>query len=86
MVLLHRYRHLRNEPLLMLCLGAAQIDAALARHCRDRNTALLRGFAALHTYAQHRGKEAGMRHLECGVHLIAGYVVGLPSNCLQVPL
>uniref|UniRef100_A0A383W8F4 Uncharacterized protein n=1 Tax=Tetradesmus obliquus TaxID=3088 RepID=A0A383W8F4_TETOB len=50
---------LPNEPLLLLCLGVAQIDAALtARHCKDRNTALLRGFAALHTYAKHRGPAA----------------------------
>ncbi|WIA35287.1 hypothetical protein OEZ86_003745 [Tetradesmus obliquus] len=50
---------LPNEPLLLLCLGVAQIDAALtARHCKDRNTALLRGFAALHTYAKYRGPAA----------------------------
>lgn len=75
----------------MLCLGAAQIDAALARHCRDRNTALLRGFAALHTYAQHRGHEAGegtvavkvaeRMHLAC-VHL-ANMMSGSTSGMLQ---
>jgi hypothetical protein len=61
-LLLPHRRQLPDEPLLLLCLGVAQIDAALtARHCKDRNTALLRGFAALHTYAKHRGAAAGVR-------------------------
>jgi hypothetical protein len=67
------HRQLPNEPLLLLSLGVSLIDASLSKAGgagvsssssssavgADRNTTLLRGFAALHSYAQARGPAAG---------------------------
>lgn len=63
-------RHLPDEPLLLLSLGCSLIDAALSKGGgagassgsavgADRNATLLRGFAALHSYARARGPAAG---------------------------
>ncbi|GBF87786.1 hypothetical protein Rsub_00497 [Raphidocelis subcapitata] len=48
-------RSLPNEPLLLLCLGAAQTSLAAARRAPARNAAALRGAAALASYARARG-------------------------------
>lgn len=50
-------RQLPQEPLLLLCLGVSQINLALSKRAHDRNTAVLRGFGALHAYARLRGMD-----------------------------
>jgi hypothetical protein len=50
---------LPGEPLLLLCLGVAAVDAAIQRGVGEPSALLLRGFAALHSYAAARGTELG---------------------------
>jgi len=64
---------LPNEPLLLLCLAAAQLDLAVSHRVTsvDRNTAALRGFAALHSYAAFRtNKIEAAYNLGRGAHLL----------------
>jgi hypothetical protein len=79
-------RQLPDEPLLLLSLGCSLIDAALSKGGgagassssavgADRNATLLRGFAALHSYARARGQAAGT--FAGG----GGGVKGLPRRC-----